>query len=283
LVRVAPWEEYIDLNRAGWDERAPVHAASPTYEVDRLLSGPHELSHVVAFDLPRLGDVSGARGLHLQCHIGTDTLSLSRLGAQMTGLDFSPAALEQACRIARKAGAAIDFVQADVYRAPQALGRGRFDLIYTGVGALCWLPSIERWAAIVDELLEPGGRLFVREGHPMLWTIDEARATADGVIAVTHDYFERPEPYVEESSESYAETDVELSSVAMHSWNHGLGEIVTALLDRGLSVAGLAEHDSVPWNALPARMVRDARGEYRLLERPWRLACSYTLQAVKAH
>ena len=112
--------------------------------------------------------VNGLDGLHLQCHLGTDTLSLARLGARMTGLDLSPRSLAHAAVIAGRAGQEIDFVEADVYGAVDALGERRFDLVYTGIGALCWLPDIRRWAETVARLLRPGGRLFVRDGHPVL-------------------------------------------------------------------------------------------------------------------
>ena len=158
--------DYRDVNRASWDERVPAHAASPDYAVARFTDDPAFLSGVVTFDLPRLGDIAGLDGVHLQCHIGTDTVSLARLGARMTGLDFSPAALEQGRRLAAATGLEVDFVESDLYGAPEALGTERFDLVYTGIGAICWLPDIRRWAGVVATLLRPGGRLFMREGHP---------------------------------------------------------------------------------------------------------------------
>ncbi|MFI5068425.1 MAG: class I SAM-dependent methyltransferase, partial [Streptosporangiales bacterium] len=124
------------LNQANWDDRAPAHAASPDYAVQRFAEDPDYLSHVVRFDRPLLGDISGLRGVHLQCHIGTDTVSLSRLGARMTGLDFSGASLAQARRLAGLAGAPVDFTAGNVYDAPDLLGRRAWDLVYTGVGAL---------------------------------------------------------------------------------------------------------------------------------------------------
>ena len=81
---------------------------------------------------------------------------------------------------------------------------------------------------------------------------------------------------------TYVQTDVEFAANLTHEWNHGLGEIFTALTDAGLQVTGLVEHDSVPWEALPGRMTQDDRGEWRLTDRPERLAATYTLQAVKA-
>jgi SAM-dependent methyltransferase len=249
-------DDYLDVNRANWDERAPAHAASPDYGFQRFVADPEHLSGVVRYDLPLLGDVSGLTGIHLQCHIGTDTLSLARLGARMTGLDLSPASLA----------------------APQALGGRRFDLVYTGVGALCWLPDIDRWAAVVDELLVPGGRLFVREGHPMMWAVDES---VEDAVTVGYPYFETPEPLDLEEPGTYVESDVEFVHNRAMSWNHGLGETVTALLSRGLEVTGLVEHRSVPWEALPGRMVRDDLGEWAVVDHPERLPLSYTLQARK--
>ncbi|MEV0251803.1 class I SAM-dependent methyltransferase [Nocardia sp. NPDC050712] len=271
-------EDYRTLNKANWDERAPAHAASPDYELSRFRTDPEFLSAVVRFDRPLLGSVRGLRGVHLQCHIGTDTLSLARSGAQMTGLDFSPASLAQARRLAEQTGTPIDFVESDVYAARAALGTERFDLVYTGIGALCWLPSVRRWAETVAGLLRPGGRLFLREGHPTLWAIDETHTDA---LALGYPYFELPEPMVFAEEGTYVDTDVEFTATTTHEWNHGLGEIVTAVLDAGLTLTGLTEHTSVPWNALPGRMRRDADGEWHLSEHPERLPLSYTLQAVK--
>ena len=271
--------DYRTFNRASWDERAPAHAASPDYALDRFRADPEHLSDVVRFDLPRLGDVRGLRGVHLQCHIGTDTVSLARLGARMSGLDFSPAAVAEARRLAAELGLDVDFHEADVYDAVAVLGAEAYDLVFTGIGALCWLPSVARWAETVAGLLEPGGRLFIREGHPMLWSLADARD--DRVLAIEHPYFETPEPTVWDEPGTYVETDVEFAHNLTHEWNHGLGEIVTALLGNGLEITQLVEHDSVPWEALVGQMVRDDRGEWRLADRPERLPCSYTLQAVK--
>jgi SAM-dependent methyltransferase len=167
-----------------------------------------------------------------------------------------------------------------VYDAVDVLGADRFDLVYTGVGALCWLPDIERWADVVTRLLVPGGRLFMREGHPMLWALEDTRP--DGLLVVGYDYFERPEPLVYTAGGTYVQTDVPFEHNTIHNWNHGLGETITALLDRGMRITALAEHESVPWEAFTeGQMQRSPDGEFRMREHPWRLAASYTLQAVK--
>lgn len=286
--------EYLMVNRANWDSRAPIHARG--YGIDRLLADPHALSDVVSFDRPRLGDISGLDAVHLQCHIGTDTLSLHRLGARLTGLDLSGESLAEARSLADRAGADIDYVQSDVYSAVEALGGRGFDLVYTGIGALGWLPSIRRWAEVVAALLRPGGRLFIREGHPVLWACVAATVgpepedrsqqpwiSGPGVLtpALELPYFEHAEPVIWNDEFSYA-GDEPVGSPTTMEWNHGLAEIVTALLDAGLQLTSLTEHDSVPWEALPGLMEFDAAtGEYRLRDRPRRLPASYTLTAVK--
>ena len=272
-----PMDEHYAINRAWWDERAPAHATSPDYAVQELIADPTRLSDVVRFDLPRLGDINGQRGSHLQCHIGTDTISLHRLGAAMTGLDFSQESIATARRIATDAGADVDFVESDVYSAPAAVGGG-FDFVYTGVGALCWLPDIRRWGGTVADLLRPGGRLFLREYHPMTWAVDDGRTDA---LVLGYPYFEQPEPVDFDGPGTYVETAMDFSHNQTRDWTHGLGEIVTAVLDAGLELTMLVEHDSAPNEALPGRMRREGDGEWRLIEHGERLPLTYTLQAIK--
>lgn len=270
--------DYRDVNRANWNDRAPAHAASQDYAVARFADDPEFLSKVVRFDRELLGPLAGQRGVHLQCHIGTDTVSLARLGATMTGLDFSDKSLLEAQRVATLAGADVRFVRSDVYDALDAVGDG-YDFVYTGIGALCWLPDVKRWARVVASLLRPGGRLFIREGHPVLWALDYERE--DGLMALEYPYFETVEPMVWNESGTYVETDVEITSSTTHEWNHGLGEIVTAVLAAGMTLTGLVEHKSVPWLPLPGRMTLRDDGEWVLTDRPDRLPLTYTLQAIR--
>jgi SAM-dependent methyltransferase len=270
-------DDYRDVNLANWNDRVEAHAASPDYAVARFADDPAFVSDVVRFDRPRLGDIAGLDAVHLQCHIGTDTVSLARLGARMTGLDFSAPALEQGRRLAAAAGVEVEFVESDLYGAVDALGGERFDLVYTGVGALCWLPDVRRWAAVVASLLRPGGRLFIREGHPMLWALSDPRP--DGLLVVEYPYFEQAEPLVWDEGGTYVETDQVFTHNVTHEWNHGLGEIVSAVLAAGLELTALEEHDSVPWDALPGQMTAIGGGEFRLTDHPERLPHTYTLQA----
>ena len=197
----------------------------------------------------------------------------------MTGLDLSPASLEHARRLAEQTGDDVEFVEAELYDAVSVLGAGRFDLVYTGIGALCWLPSVTRWASVVSELLVQGGRLFIREGHPMMWSLDDERD--DKLLAVEYPYFERDEPIVSEHAGTYVETDASFAQNVTHQWNHGLGEIVTALMRVGMVLTALEEHDSAPWDAFPGQSEMIEPREWRLADRPWRMPQTYTLQAIK--
>jgi len=269
--------DYVEINRANWNSRVPVHARG--YGLEKFRADRAWLSEVVRFDEPRLGDVRGLDLLHLQCHIGTDTLSLARLGAKVTGLDFSAPALNVARDLARDCGADVAYVEAEVYDAVAALDGARFDLVYTGIGALCWLPSIERWARTVSHLLEPGGRLFLREGHPVLWALCNPRP--DQLLVLEYPYFETEGGTEFIETKTYVEHEEDLSSPRSIAFNHGIGEILTALLASGLRLVAFEEHRSVPWDAFGATGIRDETGEYRLREGSDRIPASYTLQAVK--
>ena len=268
--------DWATINRDNWDSRVPHHEQG--YALHEHTDDPNHLSRVVQFDLPRLGEIAGLRGVHLQCHIGTDTVSLARLGAQMTGLDFSAPALEVAARLAAECELQVEYVESDVYSALDQLPAGEFDFVYTGIGALCWLPSVVRWAQVVSALLKPGGFLFIREGHPMLWSLCDPRP--DGLVTIEYPYFETAGTvFVEE--QSYVEHDGVLESPTIVSFNHSLSEVFNALWSAGLTVTLFEEHQSVPWNPLAGEMVEFEPNEFRLREMPERLAATYTLRAVK--
>jgi SAM-dependent methyltransferase len=268
-----------NINLANWESRVPLHTGAGGYDLASF-DDPSHLSAVVRYDLPRLGRLDGLDVVHLQCHIGTDTVSLARLGAKsVAGLDFSPAAVEAGRALADRAGADVTFVEADVHDAVDALGAECADVVYTGIGALCWLPDIRRWADIVAALLRPGGRLFIREGHPILWAMSDARP--DGLLVIEHPYFETGGTlFVEHDSYAGKGTVASPSSIV---FNHGLGEIFSALLDAGLAITGFEEHRELSWNFFGEAMAAspDFEDEFVLIEGSDRLPMTYTLQAVK--
>jgi len=272
-------DDWRAVNLANWESRVPVHVGPGGYQLDAF-NDPGHLTKVVLYDLPRLGRLDGLEVVHLQCHIGADTVSLSRLGAHSTvGLDFSPSALKEARALAARAGADVTFVDGDVYDAVELLGAHAFDLVYTGIGALCWLPSVRRWADTVAGLLRPRGRLFMREGHPMLWSLSDPRP--DNLLVVEYPYFETGGVAFREEV-TYAGSGTVASPDSV-SFNHGLGEIFTALRDAGLRMTSLEEHREVPWNSLGDAMAPSPEfaGEFVLASGRDRVPLTYTLQAVK--
>jgi SAM-dependent methyltransferase len=270
-------EDPRDANLANWDSRVPVHVAS--YGLERFAEDPGHLSQVVRDDADALGDLTGLRVAHLQCHIGTDTVSLARLGADVVGLDFSPGAIAAARDLAARVRADVRFVEADVEDAATALGGG-FDLVYTTVGVVGWLPSLPRWAAAVAGLLAPGGRLYLRDGHPVLMTLDETRD--DQQLVISHPYFGRGEPTRWEETTSYVGEAGAVTSPVHYAWHHPLSEIVQAVIDAGLTLTRLAEGDRLDWAFAPW-MEADEDGHHRFPAHQRALVpTEFTLEAVRA-
>lgn len=228
-------------NRANWDDRVAGHIDG--YRVDRYINDPEHMSGVVMFDKDRLGDLSGTTALHLQCHIGTDTLTLARQGASVTGIDFAPSAIAAAQDMFERSGTPGRFIVSELYDAPDALDE-QFDMVYTGVGALNWLSDIDGWAGVVDHFVKPGGRLFITEGHPVAWALDQDRD--DRLLVLDFPYFETESPQTWDEATSYL-GDATLSATTSHEWNHGLAEIFTALLSRGFVIRTFVEHRVLPW------------------------------------
>jgi SAM-dependent methyltransferase len=266
--------DYIAANRANWDERVPIHFASRFYDVDGWL---RERPRPREWELDVLGEVAGLEVVHLQCHIGLDTLAFANAGARVTGLDFSGAAIAEARSLAERAGLSdrARFVEADVLRASEALSPERYDLVYVSGGALCWLPSVSQWAAQAAALLRPEGRLYLHDGHPLAW------ALAEDDLRVEHSYFEEPEPFVGEADVTYTDGDGRLTNTRAYEWNHSIGEIVTAVLDQGLHLVALREHDWDTWPRFPWLVETADHRWVTPSDRP-RVPLTFTLLAARA-
>lgn len=242
-------DDHRATNLANWNERVPIHTGeSSSYQISAYVEDPQRLSTVVQFDRDRLGDLKGKRVVHLQCHIGTDTLSLARLGADVTGVDFSPAAVEAARDLFSRCHTDGRFVEADLYDAAAAVGGDTFDLVYTGVGAIHWLPDIAGWAQVVADLLEPGGRLVVRDGHPAYFTLDITRD--DDLLTPMLSYFSN-EPLVWNSEAgTYADPDSKLTNNTTVEWVHSISDILNGLIAAGMRIDRFDEYETLDWKGL---------------------------------
>ncbi len=256
-----PVDEYRRANRANWDARVELHFPSDEYGVAKYVADPNHLSGVVEFDRHKLGDVSGKRLLHLQCHIGTDTVSWARLGATVTGTDISTKSIEAARQLSRDAKTPVRFVVSELYDTPQALDE-KFDIVYTGVGAICWLPDIVEWAKVVASFLDPGGVFYMREGHPLMWSLDFELTDK---LEIGYPYFETAEPVEEYEDETYA-GEGKVSSPVTYGWNHGIGETIDALIRAGFRIDQVEEYDECEWQALDSMVLGD-NGRWHLPER----------------
>lgn len=265
----------VAANRRNWDARAKLHSTSPFYNVQRYIDDPLAISNEVAWDKTVLGDVSGLDLLHLQCHIGTDTISWARLGANVVGLDFSPNALEMARKLAADAGVHVEFVQGDAREADRAVGR-QFDVVYASVGVLCWIPDLRQWFRATAACLRPGGRLYLRDGHPILGTLDYTRA--DDQVVCINDYFGHGSPERDEYPSSYSGDALPADAQVNYQWQHSLSDILGALLGGGLHIQHFAEHDWLDWQALDC-MVQGDDGRWRLPGN--RIPLSFTVVATR--
>jgi SAM-dependent methyltransferase len=272
------WEQARDTNRANWDDRVPIHEGA--YEIDALTDPDHR-STVVRDDLPALrpwlpdGSLAGLDLCHLQCHIGTDTVSLAREGARVTGVDFSPAALASAGGLSARLGLDVTWVETDVLDARAAV-TGDFDVVYTSIGTICWLDDLDRWATQVAALLRPGGVFFIRDGHPALYALDE---DADGLVT-RYRYFADGSAQQWDDAGTYA-GDGTVSHTRTYEWPHPLSEIVNALLGAGLRLRSLDEGRTLPWRFSP-RMVDTGDGSWAWPgEDRDRLPTTFTIVATK--
>jgi SAM-dependent methyltransferase len=253
-----------------WDERAPAHAASGTYELDELVAGK---DHLRPWELEHVGDVAGRDLIHLQCHIGTDTIGWARRGARVVGLDFSAPALDVAASLADQCGLVIEWVCADVYDAAGAVDGRRFDVVYTGIGAIGWLPDLEEWARVVRNLLRPGGFLYLYEIHPMWVALgDDGRTLREHAHGAEYQRW-----YDEDQIGSYAAPDTRFENSASWERLHGLGDVLTAVLDAGLVIELFEEHDIT--NAPTPWLQRHDDGLYYFPKDAYRFPVTFSLRA----
>jgi SAM-dependent methyltransferase len=261
-------DEHLEANRALWDEWAEVNARSASYDLEDFKRGGVRLRD---YEIEEVGPVSGKTLLHLQCHFGIDSLSWARLGAKVTGIDFSERAIAIATGLAAELGLEASFLRSDLYELPERLG-GEFDVVYTSRGVLCWLPRIHPWADVVARFVKPGGFFYITETHPILEAYEDD-------FTLKFPYWEREEPSSFVIQGSYADPAAKVKTEKDYEWNHGLGEIVTALAQAGLRIEFLHEWPFVE-SEVPFLEKRDGRS-WMPGELDGRMPLMYSLKATK--
>ena len=262
-----PENNYLAINRTSWNNRTDVHLTSAFYDVANFLAGNNSLNPI---ELNLLGDVQGKSILHLQCHFGQDSISLSRMGANVTGIDFSDRAIARARELATQVGTNTRFIECNLYDLPQHLHE-TFDIVFTSYGTIGWLPDINAWANIVAQFLKPGGRFIMAEFHPVIWMYN------NDLDAVTYRYF-NSEPIVETENGTYAEPDAPMQETSI-TWNHGLAEVIQALLNEGLRLNAFHEYDYSPYNCFK-HAVEEEPKKFRIQHFGNKIPMVYALEAV---
>ncbi len=269
-------DPFMQANRARWDEKVPIHLRNRTgfYGIDDFKAGSDILSPIEAAEI---GDLSGKRLVHLQCHFGLDTLALVRRGASVTGVDFSGPAVAAARALAAETGLAAHFVEANVYDAVAAT-EGPFDAVYTTWGTIGWLPDIRRWAEVVAGLLAPGGFVYLADHHPILTTLEQE---GDELVFRYPWRSDPTAPLSFEEAKTYTGDEDVLLNSQSYEWSHPFSSLLTGLVDAGFRLAFLREHESIPWQAFPMMVPAGGRGMYRLPDGHPGLPLSFSLKAIR--
>jgi len=261
-------KNYIEINRQSWNNRTDAHLKSEFYDLDNFLKGKTSLNPI---ELELLGDIKGKTVLHLQCHFGQDTISLSRLGAEVTGVDLSDKAIENAKQIAKKENSNTTFICCDIYDLPNYLDK-KFDVVYTSYGTIGWLPDLDKWAEIVSKYLKPNGQFVFVEFHPVVWMFD------DNFEKISYSYFNSG-AIIESENGSYADKNAKISQEYV-MWNHGLGEVFNSLIKNGLEISTFKEYDYSPYNCFN-KTIEFEPNKYRIDHLDNKIPMVYALVAKK--
>ncbi|MBN2379531.1 methyltransferase domain-containing protein [candidate division WOR-3 bacterium] len=265
-------DEKVKANMLHWDDMVEPHVRSEFYDVEGFKKGRNTLDKIT---LEGVGDVKGKTLLHLQCHFGLDTLSFARLGATVTGIDFSPKAIKYARALAAELGIPATFVRSDVYDLPGQLS-GQFDIVFTSQGVLCWLPDLKRWAQVIAHFLKPGGFFFILESHPVAHIFDNDNPKD---LIIRYSYF-LTEPMRFEGETSYAVSHIETQNPVTYEWMHPFSEIVNSLVSAGLIVEHIREYPFI-FDKRFSFLEKSQDGFWRLPDGREDVPLTFTLRAVK--
>ena len=260
--------DYIKINKRLWNEKTEIHYNSDFYDVDSFKKGKDSLNQV---EMDLLGDIKGKSILHLQCHFGLDTISLARHGAAATGVDFSEKAIEKAKQLNASLGTSAQLIQSDIYKLPEILDE-KFDIVFTSYGVVGWLPDMNKWAAIINQFLKPGGKFVLVEFHPVVWmfSYDFKR--------IEFNYMDSS-PIIEELEGTYTDRSAEIKEKSV-GWNHGLSTVLDSLLKNGLKITDFKEYNYSPYNCFE-NTVRTEDGNYKINGLEDKIPMLYSVKAEK--
>ncbi len=261
-------ENYVAINKTLWNAKVPVHVSSDFYGMKEFLNGKSSLKSV---ELQLLGDLTGKRILHLQCHFGQDTISLARMGASVVGVDLSDAAIDKANALAKELNADATFICCDIYDLPNHLNE-QFDVVFTSYGTIGWLPDMNKWAQIISTFLKQSGKFVFVEFHPVVWMFD------NDFQFVQYPYL-KADPIVEVTEGTYADREAALTNDSVN-WNHGLSEVMQALINESITIVDFKEYDYSTYNCFP-NMEQLSEDRFQLKNFGNKIPMMYSLVGIK--
>jgi SAM-dependent methyltransferase len=268
-------KEYINTNKKRWEELAELHFKSEFYGVETFKKGGISISEL---EINEVGDVRGKKLLHLQCHFGKDTLSWARLGARVTGVDFSSRAIELAQQLSTEIGIEAIFIQSDIYALDRtSLEPSSFDIVFTSNGAIYWLPDLKSWAQYISHYLKPNGFFYILDSHPT-GNIFNDECEDDLIIRYPYFHLEKPLEFDEEGS--YADEEAKLTNKKEYGWVHDMGSIVNSIIDAGLRIEFLHEYPFVAWKMFPF-LEQKEDDWWHLPEKFQRIPLTFSIKASK--
>lgn len=264
-------KEYLNTNKAHWNERVSIHKKSELYGLDKFKKGVNKLH---SLEREELGDIKGKSVLHLQCHFGMDTLSLEMLGAEVTGVDFSEEGIKAAVELRDELGMKSEFILSDIYSLPEKLNK-KFDIVYTSYGVLIWLPDLVKWGKLISHFLKDGGYFYIAECHPFSYVFDNSKNSKK--LKVSYPYFKKPEPVLFDEEGTYADKNAKTVNNVTYEWAHSLSDVFMSLINAGLSIEFFHEHQFTVWHQFPW-MKKGDDGYYRFDDD---IPLLFSLKAVK--
>lgn len=268
FLQMKPEDNYIEINKNSWKNRTQTHISSDFYDMNGFLKGNTSLNEI---ELQLLGNIQGKSILHLQCHFGQDSISLSKLGAKVTGIDLSDKAIIKAKEIATILNTDTEFICCDIYDLPQHLDK-KFDIVYTSYGVIGWLPDMDKWAEIIFQFLKSDGQLVFIEFHPVVWMFD------DNFEKIAYNYFNET-PIYEAESGTYADKNAPITQEYV-TWNHSLSEVINSLIKKGLIINEMNEYDYSPYNCFNHTIEFEPK-KYRIKHLDNKIPMCYSIVATK--
>ncbi len=259
---------YIDINKASWNNRLESHLKSDFYNLDAFINGKSSLNTI---ELDLLGDIKGKNILHLQCHFGQDSISLSRLGAHVTGVDFSEKSIAKAHELAKLTNSNAEFICSNIYDLPNVLNK-KYDIVFTSYGTIAWLPDLDKWAEIVSHFMNENAKFVFVEFHPVVWMFD------DDIEKIIYPYL-KSDAIVEDEVGTYADKKAEIQQKCV-TWNHGISEVINCLIDKGLQIQCLNEYDYSPYPFV-SNSEEYVKGKFRIKQYQNKLPLVYSVVAIK--